>query len=59
MSSTPHSQQVWACLTRSDLDADLRECDDAVADAGNSAAWWQGDAQDIVPSLFYKGLTYS
>ena len=45
--------------TPSDLDADLRECDDAVADAGNSAAWWQGDAQDIVPSLFYKGLTYS
>eukprot|EP00439_Symbiodinium_sp_Y106_P038417 s116_g4.t1 len=22
-------EEVWACLTRSDLDADLRECDDA------------------------------
>ena len=35
--------QVWACLTNGDLEADLRESDEAVADAGNSAAgtaWW-------------------
>mmetsp|Transcript_11521 Transcript_11521/g.21792 ORF Transcript_11521/g.21792 Transcript_11521/m.21792 type:complete len:341 (-) Transcript_11521:7-1029(-) len=31
------ADEVWACLTRSDLEADLRESDDAVAAAGDNA----------------------
>lgn len=49
------SEEVWACLTRSDLDADLRECDEAVADAGNSASRSAEDLRGTLTGEAFAG----